>query len=165
MSYDLTFARPKRIIAEEQVDDAYLALARGKPGDLFEKLPVDDILTALCEAYEDFEPAVKFPIIEEGDGSAEVFHGPDHFSFSFRGDTAELQERIIGIFRGFGCPVYDPQSSILYPLDKPFGGPSLVDTSGWKPPLTRAEVEQKIVELRARAEEQERQRRQENRAW
>jgi hypothetical protein len=167
MSFDLTFAKPKRRIPEEHVADAYDALVHaGEPGDACDKLPVDDILSALCEAYEDFEPAVKFPIIEEGDGSAEVFHAPYCFSFSFRGDTSDLQERVVGIFRKFGCPVYDPQSGTLYPLDMPFGDPVALDEGRPLPPLKlSAKLEAKMAELRARAAEIERKKRQENRAW
>jgi len=57
MSFDLTFAKPKRRIPKKQVAYAYPALARGEPVDVFEPLPVDDILSALSAAYEDFEPA------------------------------------------------------------------------------------------------------------
>lgn len=117
MSFDLTFAKPKRRIPKKQIADAYNALARSEPGDVFEHLPVDDILNGLCAAYEDFEPAVKFRMFEDGRGSAEMFGAPCRFSFSFRDDTSDMQERIIGIFRGFGCPVYDPQFSTLYPLE------------------------------------------------
>jgi hypothetical protein len=117
MSYDLTFAKPKQKIPEERIQEAYDALARDQPGDFFERLPVDQILDALCEAYEDFEPAAKFPSIEDGRGFADVFHGPYRFSFTFRGDSADLTERIAGIFRGFGCPVYDPQIAKLHALD------------------------------------------------
>src|SRR5207249_293442 len=84
MSYDLTFAKPKREIPTEQVPEAYDGLARDEPSGFFERLPVDEILAALCEAYEDFEPAAQFPEIRDGEGSAEVFHGPYRFTFCFR---------------------------------------------------------------------------------
>jgi hypothetical protein len=117
MSYDLTFARPKGKIPHERLREAYDALSRDEPSNFFEPLPVDKILDALCEAYEDFEPAAKFPSIEDGRGFADVFHDPYRFSFTFRGDSADLTERIAGIFRGFGCPAYDPQIAKLHALD------------------------------------------------
>ena len=61
MSYDLTFAKPKGKIPEEQVNPAYDALAHDEPGDLFERLPVDEILDALCEAYEVSSRRRNFP--------------------------------------------------------------------------------------------------------
>ena len=132
------------------MDEAYDALARGEPGDVFEHLPVDDILNALCETYEDFEPAAKFPIIEDGHGSAEVFQAAYRFLFSFRGDSSDLQERIVGIFRGFVCPVYDPQTSSLYPLDGPFAGRPRIEKTGWNTPSqSRAELQEEIAAMRA----------------
>jgi hypothetical protein len=141
MSYDLTFAKPKEEIPQERVNEAYDALRRDEPADFFEPLPVDKILDALCQAYEDFEPAVQFPSIDNGRSSAEVFHSPYRFTFCFRGDSAELQDRIAGIFGGFGCPVYDPQTGKLHALDN---FPEKVDLSGWTPP-TKAELVAKMA--------------------
>jgi hypothetical protein len=166
MSFDLVFAKPRRKIARNRVAELYDALIRGKPGDAFEALPVENILNALREAYEDFEPAVKFPMIQEGRGSAEVCHTNHEFTFCFRGETAGMQERIIGILSGFGCPVYDPQSATLSPLDEPLGDPVRVNAGGWTPPLkNKAENEAKLAEIQARAEEIRRRRRDENREW
>jgi len=176
-------AKPKREIPTEQVPEAYDGLARDEPSGFFERLPVDEILAALCEAYEDFEPAAQFPESRDGEGSAEVFHGPYRFTFCFRGDSADLQERIAGIFRGFGCPVYDPQTAKLHALDKfpekisidpadlteriadIFRGFGLsIDLSGWPPP-TKAEPEAKAAARRARLEHVKRQRRASNPEW
>jgi hypothetical protein len=149
MSYDLTFAKPKRDIPGEQVHQAYDALWRDEPGDFFERLPVHEILDALCEAYEDFEPAAKFPSIEDGRGFADVFHGPYQFTFTFRGDSADLAERIAGIFRGFGCPVYDPEITRPHALDN-FPEEASIELT-WTP-RTKAEVEAEMAVMRVRLE-------------
>jgi hypothetical protein len=158
MSYDLTFAKPERKIAKKRVTELYAALRRGESNDAFEPLPVDDILSSLCEAYEDFEPAVQFPMIEDGDGAAEVFHSTHWFTFCFRGDTAEMQQRIADILRRFGCPVYDPQVDVLYPLDQPPAKVGLKDLMAQ--PQPKAEVEDaKAAEFTALLERIERKKR------
>ena len=119
MSYDLNFARPKRKIAAKRVNEAYDAVRRGESDARFEPLPTEEIHAALVEAFENFEPAAKFPAINVADGSAEVFWNDRWFSFCFRGDTDVMCGKIIELFRGFGCPVYDPQLGKLYPLDDP----------------------------------------------
>ena len=166
MSYDLVFARPKRKIARKRLAELYAALGRNESVEAFEELPVDDIVNALCEAYEDFEPAAKFPTIEDGHGSAEVFQTSYRFTFCFRGQSAKVRERIIGIFRGFRCPVYDPQSSILYPVDEPTKGFARDDPNTEKPPAnTQADLQAKVAALQALAEMVERKKREQNRAW
>jgi hypothetical protein len=46
-----------------------------------------------------------------------------YFSFTFRGDTHDMKDRIVESFWRFGCPVYDPQCDELQPLDEPWGFP------------------------------------------
>ena len=44
MSYDLTFAKPKRKIAKKRVTELYASLRRGESDESFEPLPVEDIV-------------------------------------------------------------------------------------------------------------------------
>jgi hypothetical protein len=122
MSYDLIFARPIHNIPKEQEDEVYRALTDDKPGGLFEPLPLEKINEALIEVYEDYEPATGTGIEDER-GSAEVGHSAYYFWFSFRGDTDEMTDCVVALFRRFDCPVYDPQCDGLQPLDKPWGSP------------------------------------------
>jgi hypothetical protein len=167
MSYDLTFAKPKRKIAKKRVAELYAALLRGESNEAFEPLPVEDILHALCEAYEDFEPAVKFPMIEDNHGAAEVSHSTHRFTCCFRGETTDMPQRIADIFRRFGCPVYDPQVNVLYPLDQPLEGPAKV---GLKDLLKlfepKGEEAARVAEeVAALLERRKRKEREENREW
>ena len=165
MSYDLTFAKPKRKIAKKRVTELYAALRGGESIDAFEPLPVEDILSALREAFEDFEPAAKFPMIEEGDGGAEVFQDTHLFTFCFRGDTAEMQDRIAAIFRRFGCPIYDPQLDVLYPVDQPPAKVTLKEVLQSFAPKSEAEAKLADIEFAAVLERIERKKREDNRAW
>jgi hypothetical protein len=159
MSYDLYFARPKRKIAAKRVSEAYDALRRGVSDERFEPLPTEEIHGALIKAFENFEPAAKFPAINVGDGSAEVFSNAQWFSFCFRGDTDTMRDQIIELFRGFSCPVYDPQLGKLYPLDDP---PRFeVATIPEIDPALQYTPE----ELQARKDERERARRADNPEW
>jgi hypothetical protein len=159
MSYDLSLARPNQEIATEHVSEAYDALIHGVSEARFEPLPTDAILEALVEAFENFEPAARFPTINVEGGSAEVFWNAQWFGFSFRGDTYALQGQIIEVFRGFGCQVYDPQLQRLYPLDDP---PRADDA--FVPKIT-PELQATIDRIQARLAERERERREENREW
>src|SRR5262249_55527754 len=112
-----------------------------------------------------FEPAVKFPMIEDGDGGAEVFQDTHRFTFCFRGDTAEMQQRIAKIFRRFGCPIYDPQLDVLYPLDQPPAKVSLKEVLEPFRPKTDEEAKRVEMEINAILERNERKKREDNRAW
>jgi hypothetical protein len=159
MSYDLSFARPKRKIAAKHVSDAYDALRRGVSDVRFETIATDAIFEALIEVFENFEPAAKFPAINVDGGSAEVFWNAQWFSFCFRGDTDAMRGQIIKVFQNFGCPVYDPQLERLYPLDDP------PPTDEVPLPNIDPELQPKIDEQRAFAAELERKRRAENPKW
>ncbi len=136
MSYDLIFAKPTRPIPKEREEEAYHDLTHDKPGELFASLPLDEINKALIEHYEDFEPATGTGIENEA-GSAEVGHSAYHFWFSFRGNTDEMKDRIVEIFRRFDCPVFDPQCDGLQPLDLPWGSPPGKSSRGFQKLFTR----------------------------
>jgi hypothetical protein len=159
MSYDLSFARPRRKIAAKHVSEAYDTLRRGVSDARFEPLPIDAILEALIELFENFEPTAPFPAINVYGGSAEVFWNAQWFSFCFRGDTDAMRGQIIEVFRNLGCPVYDPQLNRLYPLNDP------PRTDEVPLPSMEPELQATADELRARTAERERERRAENPEW
>ncbi len=136
MSYDLIFAKPTRPIPKEREEEAYHDLTHDKPGDLFAPLPLDEINKALIELFEDYEPATGTGIQDDA-GSAEVGHSAYHFWFSFRGNTDEMKDRIVEVFRRFDCPVFDPQCDGLQPLDNPWGSPPGKSSRGFQKLFTR----------------------------
>ena len=108
---------------------------------------------------------MRFPLIEDGDGGAEVFYSTHLFTFCFRGDTAEMQQRIADIFRRFGCPIYDPQFDVLYPLDQPPAKVTLKDILEPFRPKTEEVAKCVDMEIAAVLERAERKKREDNRAW
>ncbi len=120
MSYELVFARPKRKLAKRLVADSYAPMQKSDVADSrFDLIPIEKVLNALKDAFENFEPSVRFPAIAEENASADVEWGCCWFSFTFRGASDELRDRVVKLMKKFKCPVYDPQTSTLHGLSRP----------------------------------------------
>lgn len=140
MSYDINFWKQDRPL-EISAQDIYERLSSGKPVEGLTKLPVDEILTKLRDAFPDFDPDEQFPLVSIDDGSIEIAWSDQHFRFDLRGEVgAEHKNRLVHIMATHGCPMYDPQIGERYDAEEGVGLsnlPSFEDPS----PEQRAEIE------------------------
>lgn len=155
MSYKIVFWKPK----PGTTTPPRAIYERGSPETLsgeLETLPLDPVLDALKEAFPGFDPADDPPLVElsetgDGDGSMEVFPGPQWFRFVFRGpDTGAAMAKVWRVMSGFGCVCYDPQTDALYTPERP---PNYHDPT---PEQKRLEVEyggRDTASLKRRAQE------------
>jgi hypothetical protein len=122
MSFDLYFARPRAALSPGRLSEAFEALGHDMADDLFEPLPLDEMLAALSERFQNFEPSAPFPAINTTTESAEVFTKQRMMIFCFRGKSGgtSLRRDIIATLQPFGCDIYDPQSHGPFtPLQNP----------------------------------------------
>ena len=115
MSYDINFWKQERPL-ELSPQEVYERLSSRQLVDGLAKLPVDEILARLKEAYPDFDPAESFPLARTSEGSIEFSWSDYHFRFDIRGVCGDCQ-KLVDIMTDFGCPMYDPQLGKRYDAD------------------------------------------------
>ena len=151
MSYDINFWKLQHPLdlTPEQI---YGRLCKREPVEGLAKLPVDQILERLKQAYPDFDPTESFPMARTCEGSIEFGWSDQHFRFDIRGICGDCQ-KAVDIMTEFGCPMYDPQLNKRHDADN---GMTLVKPEKFEDatPEQKAEMERLKAEFLAKVEGQ-----------
>jgi hypothetical protein len=114
MSYDINFWKQERPL-DLSDQEIYERLCARSSVEGLAKLPVDRILAQLRDAFPEFDPEEKFPLVSLDEGSIEFSWSDQHFRFDLRGDMGACHKnRLVGIMAEHGCPMYDPQVGKRY---------------------------------------------------
>jgi len=112
MSYDINFWKQQRPLPLSP-QEIYEKLSQREQVEGLAKLPIDQILARLKQAFPDFDPSEEFPLAETSEGSIEFIWTDYHFRFDIRGICGDCQ-KLVDIMREFDCPMYDPQAGKRY---------------------------------------------------
>ena len=117
MSYDINFWKLERPSSLEPVE-IYSRLSQGEVVEGLARLPVEEILKKLKEAFADFDPKEEFPLARTSEGSIEFIWTDQYFRFDIRGGICADCQKVVDVMTGFGCPMYDPQVGRRYDAEE-----------------------------------------------
>jgi hypothetical protein len=108
MSYDLSFWRYERGV---QLDHRYVyqQLSDGITVDGLERLPIDELLAEINQAFHGWEKLDDATFESSDRGSFQIYATPHYLAVTCYGMRGDDVNKFIEIAHEFGCPLYDPQ--------------------------------------------------------
>lgn len=110
MSYDLDFWRYKPGVSLDH-QQVYERLCESNSVDGLEELPILEMIARVHQEFRDWEKLDDVTFESADRGSFQLTTAPHFFRVDCYGMNDEDMNKFIDIAKGFGCPLYDPQTS------------------------------------------------------
>lgn len=118
MSMDLDFWKYKKGICLDNREVYLKACCDGEEIDALEQLPIEEILNKLAVVFKDWTALDKNNYEKEGHGAFSIFTTLQIVRFDCYGMNGDDMNLLIDIMLDFGCPLYDPQISERFDVEK-----------------------------------------------